>query len=97
MPHYVILTNWTDQGIRAVKDSAARYDAFKDMVRQHGGREHSAFMTMGAYDLVVICELPSDEDMAQIALKLAAGGNVRTQTMKAFSEADYRRITAAIT
>jgi uncharacterized protein with GYD domain len=96
MPTYIGLANWTDQGIKNAKDSGARYDAFKAMVEAKGGKVHSVFMTMGAYDLVVTYDLPSDDAAAEIALKLGASGSVRTQTLKAFDEASYRRLTAGI-
>jgi len=95
MSTYIGLASWTDQGIKNVKNSGARFDAFRSLVEQKGGRVHSVYMTMGAYDLVVTYELPDDDAAAEVALKLAAGGNVRTQTLKAFPEADYRRLTAA--
>jgi len=66
------------------------------MVEKHGGKVHSVFMTMGDYELVVTYELPSDEAAAQSALTLGASGNVRTVTLKAFPEDDYKRLTAAV-
>jgi uncharacterized protein with GYD domain len=96
MPTYIGLANWTDQGIKGVKDSGARFDAFKAMVESKGGHVHSVFMTMGAYDLVVTYDLPSDDVAAEVALKLGASGSIRTQTLKAFDEATYKRLTAAV-
>jgi uncharacterized protein with GYD domain len=96
MPTYIGLANWTDQGIRNVKDSGKRYDTFKEVLRKHGGEARELFMTMGSYDLVVIYDAPSDEVAAEVNLRLASTGNVRTTTMKAFGEQEYRRITAAI-
>ena len=96
MAVFIGLATWTDQGIKTVGNSGDRYDAFKAMVEKHGGKVHSVFMTMGAYDLVVTYELPTDEAAAQIALALGAGGNIRTVTLKAFPEDDYKRLTAGI-
>ena len=96
MPIYVALGSWTDQGIKHVKESGKRYDAFKGLIEQKGGKVHAFLMTMGAYDFVTTFDLPSDEAAAEVVLKLASGGNVRTQTLKAFDEAAYRKLTAAV-
>jgi uncharacterized protein with GYD domain len=96
MPTYIGLVNWTDQGIKAVKDSGKRYDAFKALVEGKGGKVHSIYMTMGAYDIVASYDLPSDEAAAEVALKLGSGGNVRTQTLKAFDEAAFRKLTGSV-
>ena len=96
MPTYIGLASWTDQGIKGVKDSGKRFDAFKALVEGKGGKVHSLYMTMGAVDMVVTYELPSDEAAAEVALKLGAGGNIRTQTLKAFDEAAYRKLTAGV-
>lgn len=96
MPTYIAFGNWTEQGIKAVKDSGKRYDAFKALVEGKGGKVHSLYMTMGAVDLVVTYELPSDEAAAEVALKLGSGGNVRTQTLKAFDEAAFRKLTGGV-
>jgi uncharacterized protein with GYD domain len=96
MPIFITLSNWTDQGIKTVKDSGQRYGAFKALVESKGGKVLSFYMTMGAVDLVVTYELPSDEAAAEVALKIGAGGNVRTQTLKAFDEATYRKLTAGV-
>jgi uncharacterized protein with GYD domain len=86
--------SWTDQGIKTVGDAGHRYDAFT--VGTHGGKVHSVFVTMGAYNLGVTDELPSDEAATQIALSLGAGANIRTVTRTAFPEDDYKRLTAGI-
>jgi uncharacterized protein with GYD domain len=96
MANYIVLANWTDQGIRNVKDSPARYDAFKNLCKKHGAEVKQLFMTMGAHDLVVVVEAPGDEAIAKIAPAIGAGGNIRTTTMKAFNEAEYRQLTASV-
>jgi uncharacterized protein with GYD domain len=96
MATYIILATWTEQGIRDVKDSGARYDAFKELLRERGGEARETFMTMGGYDIVAVCDAPSDEVMAEVLLHVAKGGYLRTTTLKAFDEATYRRITAAV-
>jgi len=92
MTTYVMLTNWTDQGMRQVKDSAKRFDSAKKALRDMGGEFKFFFMTMGDYDLVAVYEAPDDAVAARFTLILGMLGNVRTKTLKAFPEAAYREI-----
>ena len=96
MAQYIMLAVWTEQGIRNVKDSPGRLDAAKELCRKHGAEITAFFMTMGRHDMVVIMQAPSDEAVAKVALALASGGNVRTETLKAFSEAEYRQIVQTL-
>jgi len=96
MAQYIMLADWTEQGIRNVKDSPARLDAAKELCRKHGAEITAFFMTMGSHDMVVIMQAPSDEAVAKVALALASGGNIRTETLKAFSEAEYRQIVQTL-
>ena len=96
MTTYIMLANWTDQGARSVKDSPARLDATKKLLASMGGEVKSFFMTMGAYDMVVICEAPDDAVLARFGLQMTMLGNVRTQTLKAFPEAAYREIMRSV-
>lgn len=96
MAKYITLVNWTDQGIKNVKDSPGRLDAARALAKKLGCEMEDFYMTIGAYDMVAIMEGPNDEAMAKFALTLGAGGNVRTTTLKAFSEDSYREIVAAL-
>lgn len=96
MRHYVTLVNWTDQGIRNVKDSPKRAEAFEAAVKAAGGSVKEMFLVMGAYDLLVITELPSDEAVAMLTLGTAALGNVRTTTMRAFTRQQFHDIVASL-
>ncbi len=96
MPTYVVLANWTDQGIRNIKESPRRLDAAKKAIEAAGGKMIGFYLTMGKYDSVLIVEAPSDEVAATLALSAGREGNVRTETLKAFPEAEYRRIIAKI-
>ncbi len=96
MPTYIMLTSWTDQGIRHIKDSPERLDAARDLCRQHGAEVTAFYMTVGTYDMVIVVDAPNDDAFAKLALSIAKGGNVRTHTLKAFDEAQYRDIIAAI-
>lgn len=96
MATYIMLINYTDQGIRNIKDSPRRADAARQALSDMGGEMKELYMTMGGYDLVVVAEAPSDDVMAKFALTLGAQGNVRTTTLKAFSEAEYRGIIQSL-
>lgn|SRR5262245_21705724 len=96
MPSYVVLVNWTDQGIRAVKDSPKRLDAFKQMLKNAGGELRGVYLTLGAYDLVAAIDVPSDDIAAKLVLSTASQGNIRTTTLKAFPEDEYRKIVGSI-
>jgi uncharacterized protein with GYD domain len=94
---YILLVSWTDQGIREIKNSPDRVDRFKRLWSEAGGEVKAFYMTMGSHDMVVIGEAPDDETVASIVLRTGMGGAVRTTTLKAFSEADYRRIVGSLT
>jgi uncharacterized protein with GYD domain len=96
MVTYVMLLNWTDQGIRNVKDSPKRLDAVKKLAKDLGGEVKSFYMTLGAYDVVLIVEMPNNDKLASLGLKLGSLGNMRSTTLKAFPEDDYRRIIAGL-
>jgi len=97
MPQYVSLLRYTQQGIGKVKDSPARLDAARKAAEAMGGKIHSWYLTMGRYDAVLIAEFPNDETCARFFLSVGAQGNVTTQTMKAFTEAEYRKILGTLT
>jgi uncharacterized protein with GYD domain len=92
MSAYILLMNWTDQGVRHVKDSPGRLDAAKKALKDEGGEFKHVFLTMGAYDLIAVYEAPDDAVAARFTMQLGMMGNVRTQTLKAFPEAAYREI-----
>ena len=96
MPTYVILINYTQQGIQNIKDSPARLDAAKKAFKAAGGELKEWYLTMGATDAVVIAEGPNDETAAILALAIGSQGSVRTQTMRAFTEAEYRKLVASL-
>jgi uncharacterized protein with GYD domain len=96
MPTYVMLANWTEQGMLKVKNSPHRLDAAKKALQEMGGEFKSFFLTMGDYDIVAIYEAPDDTVAARFNLQLGALGNVRTRTLKAFPEAAYREIIGSL-
>jgi len=96
MATYISLTNWTDQGIRNVKDAPKRIEAARQMMKDAGGELKALYMTMGAYDVVVIAEAPSDDVVARFLLTVGGLGNVRTQTLRAFTEAETTSIISSL-
>lgn len=92
MATYLVLANFTEQGIKAVKDSPKRADAFKQMAKKHGATVKDVYWTLGQYDIVAIVEAPDEMAMTALGLSLAGLGNVRTQTLRAFTEADMKGI-----
>ena len=96
MATYVALANYTQKGIENLKDSPKRLDAFKEALKKANGELKSFHLTMGRYDLVVTYELPDDEAAAKVALTLGSLGNIRTETLRAFSEGEFRRIVGAM-
>ena len=96
MATYISLVNFTAKGAETIKDGPARLDAAKQALQALGGELKGWYMTMGQYDVVFIFEAPDDESVARGILALAAQGNVRTETMRAFAEDEYRKIIAAL-
>ncbi|HLL47267.1 MAG TPA: GYD domain-containing protein [Longimicrobiaceae bacterium] len=96
MPTYIQLYRWTDQGIRNVKDSPDRVVAAAQAIQSMGGELTSIHVTMGQYDFVGVLEAPDDDTAAKFALALGAGGNIRTETLRAFSLDEFRQLMAAL-
>jgi uncharacterized protein with GYD domain len=84
MANYIALLQFTDQGIRTVKDTTKRATAAGELASKMGAKIADVFWTLGAYDLVLVIEAPDDETMTALALKLASLGNVKTQTLRAY-------------
>ncbi len=92
MATYIALLNYTDQGAKTMKGVPERALAVRQALENIGGRVHAYRLTLGAYDAVVTIDAPDDEAYATFALNLAAQGNLRTTTLKAFSEEESFRI-----
>jgi uncharacterized protein with GYD domain len=95
MASYILLTQWTDQGIKNAKASSKRQQDAREMAKKFGVEWKSFYMTMGAYDFVVTVEAPDDAAVAKFVIALCSLGNVRTTTLKAFTETEYRAIIGA--
>jgi uncharacterized protein with GYD domain len=96
MPTYIIQSQWTDQGIRNVKESATRLDLGKKKLKEMGGEIKAFYLTTGSYDMLAIVEVPDDATLARHLLWLGAQGNLRTQTVKAFTEDEFRGIVGKL-
>src|SRR6266545_6277010 len=96
MAMYVSLIQFTDQGIRNIKDTLKRHEAAMAEAEKMGMKIIEAFWTMGAYDVVVLLDAPNDETMTVFALKIGSLGSVKTQTMRAFRKEEMEGILAKI-
>jgi uncharacterized protein with GYD domain len=96
MGHYITLIRYTQQGAAKIKESPARLDTAKKAAEAAGGKIHAWYLTMGKYDAVIISEFPSDEVVAKFLLSTGLMGNISTQTLKAFTENEYRKIVASL-
>lgn len=96
MTTYIMLINWTEQGMKNVRESPKRLDAAKKMLADMGGSFKQFYLTMGDCDMVAVVEAPDDAVMARLALGLGMAGSVRTRTLKAFPEAAYREIVSSL-
>ena len=85
MSNYVILIDWAEQGIKNVKDTVKRAKSFEGAIEKAGGKSLGFYYTIGRYDMVAIVQAPTDEAIASVLLSLGSLGNVRTETLKAFS------------
>ncbi len=97
MPTYVVLGSYTDQGIRNIKDSLKRTEAVKEMAKKAGVTLKETYWTLGQYDLVSIMEAPDDVSITSLGLSIGKLGNVRTQTLRAFSADDMKGILGKVT
>jgi uncharacterized protein with GYD domain len=97
MPSYVVLMNWTDQGVKSFKDSVDRADAAEIALSPAGIRFTDLRWTVGAYDLIATLEAPDEETLTAALLTLAAQVNLRTTTLRAFTAEEMRRVISKAT
>jgi uncharacterized protein with GYD domain len=93
---YIMLANWTDQGIKSAKESPRRLDAAKQVLKDLGGEFKSFYLTMGDYDIIAVLEAPDDTAVAKFILQTGMLGNIRTRTLKAFPEDAYRQLLGSM-
>jgi uncharacterized protein with GYD domain len=96
MTTYIVLLNYTQQGMQKIKESPARLDAAKKAFKAMGAELKEWYLVRGQYDAIVIAEAPNDEIAAKLALFIGSRGSIRTETIRAFTEHEYRKIIADI-
>jgi uncharacterized protein with GYD domain len=96
MATYIVLANFTEQGIRNVKDTTKRADAFKEMAKSSGVTVKDLYWTLGHFDIVATVEAADDMMVTALGLTLGKSGNVRTQTLRAFSPAEMASILSKV-
>ncbi len=94
MATFVSLVNWTDKGIAAFKESPGRAARVAELASKHGGRMVNLYWTVGPYDLVGVFDMPDAESLTAMALEIGAVGSVRTTTLRAFNEDEFKQIVA---
>ena len=96
MATYVLLTRFTQQGIETIKDGPARIDAARESLRGLGAEIKNFYLAIGQYDAVVVVEAPDDETIAKASLTVGALGNVRLETLRVFTEDEYKDLVGAL-
>ena len=96
MTTYIVLSTFTDQGIKNVKETTKRAAAAKEMAKKFGATMREVYWTLGAYDIVAIVDAPDDASIAAFGLALAGGGNVRAQTLRAMSQEEMQGVLAKL-
>jgi uncharacterized protein with GYD domain len=94
MPTFICYLNWTDQGAKNAKDAVKRYQGAKAMVEKLGGRLLSAYVTTGQYDVAITVEMPNGETMIKFVAAIAASGNARTTTVRAYTPEEFSKLAA---
>ena len=96
MATYIVLGNFTDQGIRNVKDTRKRADALKEMAKKVGATVTQVYWTLGQYDIVAILDAPDDAAVTALLLAVGGLGNVRTQSLRAFTPDEMGEILGRV-
>jgi len=96
MATYVMLVKYTQKGIENIKQSPARLDEAKKAAKAVGAQLKEFYLVMGRYDIIIVLEAPDDQTVAKWALGLSSKGNVTTETLRAFTEDEYRKIIGAL-
>jgi uncharacterized protein with GYD domain len=96
MPTFITLLRLTQKGIENIKESPARLEAARKAFKALGGNLRENYLVMGQYDMVIVGEAPDDETAAKLSLAIGSKGSVRMETMRAFTEEEYRKIIEAL-
>ena len=96
MPMFILSLNWTDQGIRAVKDAPKRAQAARELAQKVGVEIKEVYLTSGDSDLLVIVDTPNGDNVAKFALALGSVGNVRTRTARAWPQSEFQKLISEL-
>ena len=96
MATYISLISYTQQGIQDIKESPSRLDSAKKAFEAMGAKVVAFYLVMGQYDIIMVTEAPDDETVAKLALSIGSLGSVRTQTLRSFTEDEYRKVIASL-
>jgi uncharacterized protein with GYD domain len=96
MPTFLLSLNWTDQGIRSVKDSPKRAQAARDLAKKVGVEIKEVYLTSGASDLLLMIDAPNGDNVTKFALALGSQGNVRTTTSRAWRETELQKLISEL-
>lgn len=94
MATFIMLANFSDQGIKTVKQSTERAEAFRQIAAKAGATVKEIYWTLGSHDIVAICDAPDDETATALSLSIASRGNVRSETLRAFTGDEMKKILA---
>ena len=96
MAHYVVLGNFTEQGIQAIKETAKRAKGLREVAAAMGIKLKDVYWTMGGFDVVITMEAPSDELVASLMMKVGSMGKLKTQTLRAFGETEIEGVLSKV-
>jgi uncharacterized protein with GYD domain len=96
MPLFIVTSSWTEQGIKAVKESPKRIDAARALCKKLGAEMKDIYLTSGDSDLLAIVEAPNGDVIAKIAMMLGMGGNLRTRTVRAWTEQEFAKLVSEL-
>lgn len=96
MATYIVLGRFSDQGIRAVRDTTKRADAARELAKKMGATMKEVYWTIGQYDVVALIEAPDDTAMTAFGLKTGMTGNLRTETLRAFTQSEMDAILTKV-
>ena len=96
MPTYITLLRWTSEGIKNIKESPSRLDAARKAFHAAGVTMKDFYMVTGRYDMVIVSEAPDDLTLAKATLLVTSKGSVQTETLRAFTENEYRTIIGGL-
>jgi len=96
MPTYIVLSKWTSEGIKTAKESPSRVDAARKELPASGMTLKAFYLVMGRYDHVLIIEAPDDATFAKALVAIGAQGKIQTETLRAFTEDEYRDIVSSV-